>query len=718
MSINAAHEDSVLVSLSTTAPDNITFPERRILLTESQPRVHIGRSSNRTTLGLLPTLGNGWIDSPVMSRHHAEIEADLHRQASTALDSVLQYVIKIRDAGSMHGTFLNKEKVGSDEAKPLAAGDEITFGMPVYRNQTVFKPATMTVGMEFRNARVFTVPDDCSTDENFDENEPIDDDVPIETSFTLGTPCTLGQHDTPREDEKDTSSGISCKEIHQIDGAIEIDSDSAPHDLISISSDDDVDDNDDESISLTDDEQMSSAPASPIDSVDLDDTIQMDDDGTRSPSWNRISTDSESEDMDEDSPAHRPNSDDEQGVFLYDSADSEELDEVDEADEGDPINTDFDAATQPSQFFPMPPSSGCAAPVLPSLSAAVFSQPQYPEMPFGYQLPPVGRSVVRQPSPSDAVLPLSHRHHGSEDDSAMAAENLGRKWGKPDFFEAREHNKITISRLTEPTTSSGASLVPDAAIEANNVIAENNSIHGEPKDLEDRVVPPATETVNPTGQEPAQGISVEAGSEQNASRPVEKQAPQGSQVSELVRNPWLLASGEDFLTSPLHEAPAMDLGTTNEAEAPDWTPASAYELHQYKQQNQARKEQDTETWRDQMDISVAENNSKGLSFLPKDSPKGKRKAVEISEATEQELAWHEKGDSMSPTAPSSPITRSEPDVSLPSPPTTPQERGHADGRPSKKIRKIAERVGYAALGGATVGAMVFTSLIYTAPSFA
>lgn len=53
----------------------------------------------------------------------------------------------------MHGTFLNDEKVSS-ESRPLVAGDKITFGMPVYRNQTVFKPATMTVEMEFRNALV------------------------------------------------------------------------------------------------------------------------------------------------------------------------------------------------------------------------------------------------------------------------------------------------------------------------------------------------------------------------------------------------------------------------------------------------------------------------------------------------------------------------------------------------------------------------------------
>lgn len=75
-----------------------------------------------------------------------------------ALDINLDHVVnasqalKVRDAGSMHGTYLNKEKLGSDIARPLVAGDEMTFGMPVYRNQTIFKPATMTVGVEFRNA--------------------------------------------------------------------------------------------------------------------------------------------------------------------------------------------------------------------------------------------------------------------------------------------------------------------------------------------------------------------------------------------------------------------------------------------------------------------------------------------------------------------------------------------------------------------------------------
>ncbi|ROW10057.1 hypothetical protein VPNG_06570 [Cytospora leucostoma] len=704
MSFNVAQEDSVLVSLSTTDPPNLTHPERRILITESQPKVYIGRSSNRTTLGLLPDMSNGWFDSPAL---------------------------KVRDAGSMHGTYLNKEKLGSDIARPLVAGDEMTFGMPVYRNQTIFKPATMTVGVEFRNAarvnnppsRVFAVPDDCSTDENLDENEPLDDDIPNGTSLLAHQ-----------------ERGNCPAAMRQVDGAIEIDSNSAPIDLISISSDDNDDDDgthDDgeESISLTDDEQMSSVPASPIESVDLDDTVQMDGLENRSPTWNRFSSYSESEQMDEDSPSIRLPSDDEHGVFLYDS-DSEDKDEME--DDG-PVGDDSDPSPPMVNYpsiFTGPQMSESVAPMLPPLSAAVFDHPQYIEMPFGYQLPPVGRSLPRQPSPSDAVLPLSHRHHGSEDDSAMVVEDLGRKWGKTDFFEAREHNKITNSRLTGPDPSSDASSVPNSATEtSNNAAAEDDCILPSSEDLVDHTESSTTETAKPTGPSASERLSQASESTEIASRPVEpqkqfsrvlmNQIPQAPLIAKPDRNPYTLESGEDSLRSSLHDANAMEIPMQCASEAHDFIPESAYQLRLQKLREQAlenlkKQELVPEARRDFANNASATDSANGL---PKDRAKGKRKAADISEATEEELvwqeqlAWHDKGNPMTPPAPSSPATQSEPDVFLPSPPTTPQDQHLADARPSKKIKKIAERMGYAALGGATVGAMVFTSLVYTAPSF-
>lgn len=63
------------------------------------------------------------------------------------------------------------------------------------------------------------------------------------------------------------------------------------------------------------------------------------------------------------------------------------------------------------------------------------------------------------------------------------------------------------------------------------------------------------------------------------------------------------------------------------------------------------------------------------------------------------------------------------------PDVLPEEKSHtspvgaadmASQRPAKRqrIRDIAERVGYAALGGVTAGAMIVGTLIYTAPTFA
>lgn len=575
-------------------------------------------------------------------------------------------------------------------------------------------------------SRVFTVPDDCSTDENLDENEPHDDDIPNGTSLLAHQ-----------------ERGDYPASMRQVDGAIEIYSDAAPIDLISISSDDNDDDDegthddDEESISLTDDEQMDSVPASPIESVDLDDTVQMDGLENRSPTWNRFSSYSESEQMNEDSPSIRI-SDDEHGVFLYDS-DSEDKDEME--DDG-PVGDDSDPSppmVNYSNIFTGHQMSQCVAPMLPPLSAAVFDHPQYIEMPFGYQLPPVGISLPRQPSPSDAVLPLSHRHHGSEDDGAMVVEDLGRKWGKTDFFEAREHNKITNSRLTAPDPSSDASSVPNAATESSNEAAtKDDCILLSSEDLVDHIESSTTETANPTGPKVSGGLSQASEPVLIGSPPVEPQEqyarvlmsrlPQASLIAKPDRKPYALEdSSEDSLNSPLHDANTMESSKQRAAEAHDSMPESAYQLRL-----QRLREQALENLEKQELMHVpepprdVENNvfvTDSTTGLLRDCTKGKRKAAEISEATEEELVWqeqlalHAKGNPMTPPAPSSPAMQSEPDVFLPSPPTTPQVQHCAEARPSKRIRQIAERMGYAALGGATVGAMVFTSLVYTAPSF-
>lgn len=626
----------------------------------------------------------------------------------------------------MHGTYLNNEPLDTEVAQPLAAGDEVTFGSSVYRNQKTFKPATVTVGIDFQTpsvlatskkaiakltmpcsgqadhspSRVFTVPDDCSTD----ENEPLDDIAPQKIPTYISE-----QEVNPWQEEMNEQHDV----VPQIDGIIEIDSSSdsdsdvLPHDCISILSDDgDNDamdtgdlaaefDDDDESISLTDDEDTSSAPASPVESIDLDDLDIADNNGARSPSWNSVSTDSHSEHMAEQPPSGH-NSEEEQGVFLYES-ESEEMNDI------DPINDDLNRYSQPifqQSQYPLaqttlptqPVPSGL--PVLPSLNTAL-SQPDFPK--FAYQLAPVMQPAPREPSPSDAVLPVGRRHHGSEDDCGVTVESLGLKSGKPDFFEAREQNKIKMAHtgaLHPADATSSAQMVMDQ-IEQPSASALNEEAHSE---------------TNP--QHEAQTAPV----------PQPFTAFSGRMISQgnraFLRNPYdfvPVTLEETLSTAPLEETSEMDT-TAQEVVDPAWTAASADELFQMKQLAQIRTNRPPGYFLNPPPVApVASERSEAR----KDTTKGKRKAAAISEMTDEERVWQQQAASGQEPVPSSPVPAKpelEMDLSRLSFHNTP-EQGSTAVRPTK-MRKIAERVGYAALGGATVGAMVLTSLIYTAPNFA
>jgi uncharacterized protein YbaA (DUF1428 family) len=120
--------------------------------------------------------------------------------------------------------------------------------------------------------------------------------------------------------------------------------------------------------------------------------------------------------------------------------------------------------------------------------------------------------------------------------------------------------------------------------------------------------------------------------------------------------------------------------------------------------------------------------------------KGKRKAEAISSSTEEELAW-EAGEVMevdNDKEVAEPIKSSTEDKEVNEPMEASAEvmairpldvpvsfatcalRLDDDSdRPAKRqrLRNIAERVGYVALGGVATGAMMFGALVYTAPTF-
>jgi hypothetical protein len=123
-------------------------------------------------------------------------------------------------------------------------------------------------------------------------------------------------------------------------------------------------------------------------------------------------------------------------------------------------------------------------------------------------------------------------------------------------------------------------------------------------------------------------------------------------------------------------------------------------------------------------IAGTETDGKGVDR------KAKRKAEDISDTTDAEERWAGSVSKMPSPGPSVDEMNTHPE-----PPAevvqelikpTDHDNGHpttgdsqTQERPVKRARmmRVAERLGYAALGGVTAGAMIVGTLIYTAPTF-
>ncbi len=57
--------------------------------------------------------------------------------------------MSIRDVGSLHGTYLNGSQLRGTQAKPLAHGDIVKFGISIDRANDKFPQCVMQVGLTF-----------------------------------------------------------------------------------------------------------------------------------------------------------------------------------------------------------------------------------------------------------------------------------------------------------------------------------------------------------------------------------------------------------------------------------------------------------------------------------------------------------------------------------------------------------------------------------------
>ncbi|KAG6022481.1 hypothetical protein E4U40_004587 [Claviceps sp. LM458 group G5] len=168
MPVDSVCTDEVQVVLTAVDPDaDDGFFERRILLTNIDPEITIGRSTKRD-LQLTAKSHNACFDCPVMSRKHAKLQFWPFNRS-----------ISIYDIGSLHGTHVNNCRIAPYKSHRLTSGDVLRFGdaiqkghdtVPACEMRIVLGPSTID---PYAQPLVFTVPDSS------DEEDIISDAVEV-----------------------------------------------------------------------------------------------------------------------------------------------------------------------------------------------------------------------------------------------------------------------------------------------------------------------------------------------------------------------------------------------------------------------------------------------------------------------------------------------------------------------------------------------------------
>ncbi|KAJ8102576.1 hypothetical protein POJ06DRAFT_51923 [Lipomyces tetrasporus] len=106
--------------------------------TSDSSYVILGRSSHNVAKKLVPAAENGYFDSPNISRQHATIFIDNSRYR----------VLKVRDTGSLHGTYLYGERVPKDGIV-LVNQDVINLGTKIIYEGDVIPPQRILVSFKW-----------------------------------------------------------------------------------------------------------------------------------------------------------------------------------------------------------------------------------------------------------------------------------------------------------------------------------------------------------------------------------------------------------------------------------------------------------------------------------------------------------------------------------------------------------------------------------------
>lgn len=776
--VESAGNVQISLSADGMSSASLPFPDRRIVLDRKTDSMIIGRASKTPSKGFLADMGNGWYDSPVMSRKHAEIIADLDDKK-----------IEIRDLGSLHGTYVNNEvdKIPQNELRELKDGDSIKFGVPVLRGHDTFSPTTVKVGISFdpreapategKTTTTFQVPEG-SEDGSDVEDYSSDDSRSIKENTEPISSTNMARHFidlTQQAQKEDEPIHLNQQSCGRATSAHALPSSTASLEVIDLSSPpgspilvDDADGDSDDVFEVEPDNHHEYSLLSRVSSPELDVSeeftaqhgidIQTERDSVFDDEESiHLSTDEEDADLtdsDRESCAddlgseseiemHSSDADDydldESDVEIENESELEdELDQIDsdlengqwgtegyddELDDAplvdeDGQRVDFWDATVPDNMvaLPVPAPGDPRALSFQDHIARLYEEPRdtkkttaavtiekllndynspfpsavFPPTTPSLQPPP---SSLRQASPSDAAMPKSCLKSTSDPLLAnSSAEALGFMTGKYDFFAARAANRASANLLNaqKPRLSSSV-----------------HALCNDDQRIDNCILP----------------------EEEPASRPPQ---PLFAQISDSVEVAFAPAAPATHLLALQFEREMTPI------------PQIFYSSSTAAADAGATIDQSASARRTHLGISDIVEDCQPIS----EKAKGKRKADDISIVTTREEQWAavQKDEAVHSTEPVSCLPAPavfgsnnprakrlmalqgfSPKISLPDTLSiVPKVRSDIplpavalDERPTKRprLRTIAERVGYATLGGVATGVMIFGTLVLTAPTF-
>ncbi|PHH76310.1 hypothetical protein CDD80_1652 [Ophiocordyceps camponoti-rufipedis] len=657
------HADQVRVDLTPTSRASEASASnlaRHVVLTRDSPSLQIGRMSQRNP-DLRASSANAWFESAVMSRHHAKLHFDAD-----------QTTLSIEDTQSLHGTFHNGTRLESGMQSQLHSGDELCFGIQVDRHTDTFPPCAMTVTFEFdeansqprQNPVVYKVPDDTDVEDTSDDDkDEEDEDEDAEDSSICSSIHVL------RENRLHPAEAFLIRDTVAID----------------LTSDANTPENQASDCEVL--EPNYQAQDAPEDHHVIPETVQH---GGLEPAedvWQPVSPVSHSVDNHQGAGAHvgpRPRADGIPGAGSdeWEHGSTTEQCRVASArpctlpasweTQGSSDGLESDAGVAfclnpvssnppPRSTIPAPKRFDLANLLSPSNQASSsFCDPTRTIVSQDMARPECGSPLpslaTARPTLWGSDSPLGFKKQSAQ----AAAEALGQKAGKPEYFTARLANKRFVEQLCEVAQQleqTEADSPESSAEEAHNedVAMENTSDEdqgGHEKDDQGSVSLFALSGENPL-------IALEDASKNK-----------------------LLASGERFLLSP----PQEPVASRPPVESPELNDLSAHEFELSKMNAEAKSRAQRN---DGLDVPGRVEEARQLSETKRSCLK--RKAADMLESNPK----------VGPKASSS------------SSETRLAARNSMDeSRTVKRLRTAAEVLGYAALGGVAV----VSALIATAPS--